>query len=173
MVLTLSHGQASVERQFSVNNSVLDVNMKEDSIVARKLIRDHMLAHSLTPESFTITKPLITSCVNAHRKYQEHLKTVQKTAELEKASNDMKILLEEINATQASRDKLIKTSTSLDNEFVSCVQQAESVKDMSQISTLISKANALKRRSDELRQDASKLDEAIELLKAKKRKLQH
>ena len=98
---------------------------------------------------------------------------MQKTAELEKASNDMKILLEEINATQASRDKLIKTSTSLDNEFVSCVQQAESVKDMSQISTLISKANALKRRSDELRQDASKLDEAIELLKAKKRKLQH
>ena len=173
LVLTLSHGQASVERQFSVNNSVLDVNMKEDSIVARKLIRDHMLAHSLTPESFTITKPLITSCVNAHRKYQEHLKTVQKTAEQEKASNDMKILLEEINATQASRDKLIKTSTSLDNEFVSCVQQAESVKDMSQISTLISKANALKRRSDELRQDASKLDEAIELLKAKKRKLQH
>lgn len=43
VILTLSHGQASVERGFSINKSVLEVNMKAESIVARKLIRDHMI----------------------------------------------------------------------------------------------------------------------------------
>ena len=33
LVLTLSHSQASVERQFSVNNQVLDNNMQMMSIV--------------------------------------------------------------------------------------------------------------------------------------------
>ena len=32
MILTLSHGQAAVERSFSINKSVVDVNMKEESI---------------------------------------------------------------------------------------------------------------------------------------------
>ena len=45
--------------------------MKEESIVSRKLIRDHMLSNSLKEESFTITKPLNTSCLSGHRKFQE------------------------------------------------------------------------------------------------------
>ena len=36
MILTLSHGQAVVERSFSVNKSVVYVNMKEESTVACK-----------------------------------------------------------------------------------------------------------------------------------------
>ena len=42
LVLELSHGQANVERCFSVNNNVLKFSMSENSIVSRKLIIDHM-----------------------------------------------------------------------------------------------------------------------------------
>ena len=42
VVLTLSHDQAFSEQQFSINNTVLDNNMKEESIVARKHIIDHV-----------------------------------------------------------------------------------------------------------------------------------
>ena len=42
ITLTLSHGQASAERSFSVNNTVINVNMSEDSIVAEKIIKDHI-----------------------------------------------------------------------------------------------------------------------------------
>ena len=56
LVLTLGHGQASVERGFSIKKSILKTNMEEESIVARNLIRNHILAHSLSPESFIITK---------------------------------------------------------------------------------------------------------------------
>ena len=172
LILTLSHGQAAVERGFSVNKSILENNMKEDSIVARKLIRDHMLAHSLSPESFIITKPLISSCLSAHRKYQDHLQSIKDAEGREAESKKVKILIEEINDTVIKREKLIKTSESLDSDFVSLVKEAEFEKDTTVVLHLISKANALKRKSEELKRDAKKLDETIELLNAKKKKLQ-
>ena len=39
IILTLSHGQASVERSFSVNNTVINVTMSEDPIRAEKIIK--------------------------------------------------------------------------------------------------------------------------------------
>ena len=47
IVLTLSHGQASVECSFILNKSVLNHNISEDSIFAKKAIRDHMLSTGL------------------------------------------------------------------------------------------------------------------------------
>ena len=44
VILTLSHGKASVEHGFSINKSVLKVNITEESIVSKKLVRDHMVA---------------------------------------------------------------------------------------------------------------------------------
>ena len=37
IILTLSHGQTSVERGFSIKESTLEVNMKTEAIVARKI----------------------------------------------------------------------------------------------------------------------------------------
>ena len=76
--------------------------------------------------------------------------------------------MEEISDAEANREKLIKISESPDNEFVSCVKKAELEKDMTQVSSLISKANILKRRTEKLKQDTRKLDEKIELLKTRK-----
>ena len=42
VVLTIRHGHASTEQQFSITNIVLDSNMREESIVARKHIIDHV-----------------------------------------------------------------------------------------------------------------------------------
>ena len=54
MILTLSHRQASVERDFSINKSLVKVNMKEETIVAKKTICDYMLADSLKPYTVEI-----------------------------------------------------------------------------------------------------------------------
>ncbi|KAK3788927.1 hypothetical protein RRG08_010176 [Elysia crispata] len=40
-LLLLSHGQASVERGFSINKECSDVNLSEKSLVARRQIKDH------------------------------------------------------------------------------------------------------------------------------------
>ena len=49
IVLTLSHGQADVERSFSLNNAVLQSNMKEDSVVSKCLMQDHLVSNNLKP----------------------------------------------------------------------------------------------------------------------------
>ena len=36
LVLTIHHGQASVEREFNVNSTVNEINMKHDFIIAKK-----------------------------------------------------------------------------------------------------------------------------------------
>ena len=53
LVLTLSHGQASVERGFSQNN-LIQVKMSPDTIISKKIIKDHMLANNLKPHTITI-----------------------------------------------------------------------------------------------------------------------
>ena len=55
----------------------------------------------------------------------------------------------------------------LEKEFVLCVEQAEKETDVS----LVSKTNALKRKSEEKKDDVAKLEEALSLLKDKKEKL--
>lgn len=42
LLFTLSHGQASVERGFSVNNDMLVINLKKDSLVALCLVQDYL-----------------------------------------------------------------------------------------------------------------------------------
>ena len=44
LLLVLSHGQASVERGFSVNKEIEIENLKEQSLVAQRLICDHVKA---------------------------------------------------------------------------------------------------------------------------------
>ena len=79
IILTLSNGQASAERSFNVNNTVINVNMSEDSIVAKKIIKDHMISDKLTPESVEITNKLLHSVSIARQKYGDQLAENKKT----------------------------------------------------------------------------------------------
>ena len=77
IILTLSHGQASVERGFSINKSLVKVNMKEETIVAKKIIRDYMLANSLKPHTVEISHKLILSCLLPSKTNVNILKKLQ------------------------------------------------------------------------------------------------
>ena len=46
--LTLSHGQADVERGFSVNNDVLQDNIQEDLIISKRLVKDFLNSNAYT-----------------------------------------------------------------------------------------------------------------------------
>ena len=66
IMLTLSHGEAAVKRLFSLGKSSLQVNIKEESIIAKKIIRDHLLANKIDFPSFEIPNKLIIACNTAH-----------------------------------------------------------------------------------------------------------
>ena len=52
--LILSHGQAAVEREFGINNSLSKVNTSEQSLVCKKIVRDLLPIHAFC--SFSISE---------------------------------------------------------------------------------------------------------------------
>jgi hypothetical protein len=70
-ILTLQHGQASVERGFSVNKEAMEVNQLEDSLIAQRIIYDAIKDEDL--REFKISKDLIKDYRNSSRVYKESL----------------------------------------------------------------------------------------------------
>ena len=73
MILCLKHGQAAVERGFNINKNLLQVNMTEVSIVAQRIIYDHMTSKDLQPQTLSVTKGLLQSVGAARSRYDENL----------------------------------------------------------------------------------------------------
>ena len=69
MTFTLSHGQASVERGFSVNKELLVQNLMEESIESQRMVYDHIRSADKPITEIPITNDLIKSCKLAHSRY--------------------------------------------------------------------------------------------------------
>ena len=88
LILTLSHGQAEVERGFNNNNLVLKDNMSIDSIVARRFMNDYMIQKGLHPHEMPITPQLMKSVSSARTWYNVYLEEAKK--EKAKSESDAK-----------------------------------------------------------------------------------
>ena len=71
LVFTLSHGQASVERRFSVNKAIINDNISTDCIVGKRLVRDYMLMNNLKPHNVQIISNLKVAFKSARHSRQE------------------------------------------------------------------------------------------------------
>ena len=78
----MSHGQASVERGFSDNN-VLKDNIGENTIIARRFIKNYLLVNAIEPYTIQVKNELLKSLKCARQRYDIHLE-VQKTSTKEK-----------------------------------------------------------------------------------------
>ena len=59
--ICLNHGQADIERRFSINKNLLKGNMKEASLINHYFIYDHMTVINIKPETLVMTKELLKS----------------------------------------------------------------------------------------------------------------
>ena len=62
IVLTLSHGQKDFEQGFSLNNAVLESNMKNDSVVSKRPVQDHLVSNNLKSHIMELNSQLHSSC---------------------------------------------------------------------------------------------------------------
>ena len=72
LLLTLSHSRAGIERGFSHNSFLLKTNSPE-TVIAKRLIKDHMLSNDLTPHNLDISKSMLKVSKSVHDKYQMHI----------------------------------------------------------------------------------------------------
>ena len=112
VLLTLSHGQATVERRFSVSKEVLTPNLQEVSLQAIRLVDSSVLAQNIKVADFVITEALLSSCSHASNRYNMYLMEKKEKEKTEKGRK-RKVLEEDLIAAKKEKLELERVSKEL------------------------------------------------------------
>ena len=162
ILLTLSHGQASVERGFSQRNLLIQQNQNTDTMCAHRIIKDHMSSNGLQPDSIEISTQMLLAVKSARIAYGNKMEEQRRNKEISAKDAEIQHLISDITDVTMKKEALQKTVNALDEEFEKCVFQAE--KDPTNCMIHISKSTALKRKSNEKREEIKKLEECLEVM---------
>lgn len=165
-LLLLSHGQASVERGFSINRQIEDDNLSEDSYVAQRCISDHLRAVGGT-KNVTIDKQLLMSVGGARQRYITHLEDTRRKRDDAEKQNKRKYVLDEIDELKMKKKRLKDDMDALESSADKLALEAEKTGKL----TLIAKSNSLRKGAKEKRAEMveveKSLDEKLNELKSK------
>ena len=157
LIFTISHGQADVERGFSLNKNLLNQNMEALTITSRQKIKDHLISTKIVLHEFKVPSTLLQYSQSARQKYAVYLETSRSEKEQDRKSKQIEVIDQEIKDTEALRQQADETIKLLEHEFVTCVDKGEKENGMS----LVSKAMAIKRKSTEKQIEISNLEEDL------------
>ena len=139
-LLLLSHGQASVERGFSENKEATVINLSEQALVAKRVMKDH-LRHIGGVSKVQITKELVSSAKSAHRRYVQHLEEEKAKARRPAAEKRRATALSDLDELKAKRKRFEALVTSLGQEADKLAEEAEAKGRLA----LLSQSNALRK----------------------------
>mgnify|MGYP001602198842 CR=1 FL=1 len=160
-LLLLSHGQASVERGFSINREISVPNLQERSFVAQRIVVDHILSVGGVLE-VNLDKKLISSVCGASAQYKAFLEDKRLAKDRELNSLKRKALLEEIDELKAKKQRLQESEVALNksaDDFALKAKSARSAKDMRE---LLTKSNSHRKTAKEKLEDYQKTENELE-----------
>jgi hypothetical protein len=110
-VFILSHGNATVESGFSVNEDILVENLHEESLVAQRIVYDPIQSVG-SVSSVVVDNALLTYVRGSHARYQTALEQKRKAqSDLDKHTAAKKRAAEQIKELQAKKASLVQTAT--------------------------------------------------------------
>ena len=164
LLLLMSHGQATVERGFSVNKEVAVENLTERSFIAQRIIHDHIESVGGLA-NVEISKQLLTSSAGARQKYLSYLDDQKRSKVSQENALKRKSTMEEI-------DVLKKKKRQFENDVESLLKSADEFAERAEDSrnvTWIAKSNSLRRTAKEkmaaLKDIEEQLDGKLQQLK--------
>ena len=143
-LLIISHGQVSIERVFSANKEVTDVNMQENTLVSLRVIKDY-IRYIGGLQNVVVTKKLHLLLQAARTKYQIFLDSKQ-------SENEKKTKAENRKNQEVAVDDLRKRSKVTESEIELLVADADAAAETAEHKRsvfYITKSNALRRRAKE------------------------
>ncbi|XP_048512809.1 uncharacterized protein LOC125501482 [Athalia rosae] len=106
-VMILSHGNAALERGFSINRECLLENQKEKSLIGQRVIHDAIVAQGNDLENLTVTKSMIHAARNAHAWYSEAVsKEKKEREEANKLHNEKKRTAAALKELESKKRKI-------------------------------------------------------------------
>lgn len=162
IVLILSHGQADVERGFSVNKDILKCNMGEKSIVALRQVNDAMNStlgedYSKKIDQFVVTKEVLSSCKSARMRYTLYLEEIEKSKKLSLAQKRKLELKDRISASEEKKRKLEREVDRLKTEADKLAVNAQEERSFSLLET----SNSLRERALKFQEDVKEEEKKL------------
>ena len=154
---------------FNLRDQSFKENISAESLNAHRIITDHMISCNVKPETIDISNKLLLSAKSSRVEYEEAKKQNREKEESETRNHNLEIINEEIADVKAKAENLSKVNEHLDKEFEDFVYEAD--RNPERASLLVLKATALKRKSNENKNDLKKLEETIKVLEEKRKKL--
>nr|XP_023653575.1 uncharacterized protein LOC111836490 isoform X1 [Paramormyrops kingsleyae] len=159
-LLLLSHGQATVERGFSINKEVETWNLQDDTLECLRLVCDRISSCGGVLK-VPLTKELLASASSARSLYRLFLENERRKKESAALALKRKAVEEELLDLRTQREVLSRVCESLQNDADKLAEQAEG-KAGSKMAELITKSNTLRRRHKEKKEELRQLEERIE-----------
>ena len=157
LLLALSHGQATVERGFSSNKEVMVENLAQHSLVAQRVICDHVRSVGGVL-NVVFSKELLLSAASGRQRYHTALDEKRRENEATRRSDRKRSLLDEIFTLKEKKRRLETDFEALKNSTDSYAEKAESTGRL----TLIAKSNGMRRTAREKREQIMSLEDEIE-----------
>ena len=144
-LLLLSHGQASVERGFSVNRQTMDQNLSAEGLVARRLVKDYVISVGGI-KNVTVNSQMLKAASAAHTKYFCASED-KKAASAMSQNRKRKQVEEDLESLKKKRKSLIDDVASLEKSADDMAQKAEAARSVK----YITQSNSLRRSMHETR----------------------
>ena len=116
-MFTLCHGQAAVERGFSVNKELLVENLQQISLISRRLICDYVSDFSKPISGIPLTNEMLKSCRLAHSRYVVALEKKRNPTVSQEKSLKRKLKFEEIAEVKEKKRALEAAIKSLETDI--------------------------------------------------------
>lgn len=158
--LLLSHGQATVERGFSINKELETWNVEEDTVVSQRLICDYVrVCGGVT--KVPLTKEMLNHCATARNRYRMHLDDERKKREKTEQMTKTKGAEDELEELRKKRRTIADVCESLAKDADSLAEKAENSVG-TKMAELITKSNTMRKRSRDKKVELADLDQEIE-----------
>ena len=98
-LLLLSHGQAAIERGFSINKEISDTNMQTKTLISRRIVKDHIKKVGGL-KNVVISKELRQYSQSSRSRYQSYLDENKSVGEKLSEQRKRKLQEEEVETLQ-------------------------------------------------------------------------
>ena len=79
-VFIISHGQAAIERGFKINKELSVQNQSTDSLIALRMVNDHLQSNGVTAANIPITREMVKHARAPRLRYSKSNETKNKEA---------------------------------------------------------------------------------------------
>lgn len=165
ILLVLSHGQASVERGFSVNRQTETENLTEESFVAKRIICDYVAFVGGIKNINVTNKELILAASSARQKYNMHLEELKTKAQAEQGEKKKRAISDEIDETKHKKQRLEQDISSLEASADVLLTKAESMHAIKYVTEANSLRRTAKQKNEELKTVEQHLDTLLQQLR--------